>query len=143
MCRLVALSTIPPATPALAWATWQTANVIDYVCFEKKLATTRELYDAIMNNWEGHEELYRLINSSSVPHYGNGDPVADKYVDFAASTYAEGINRCTGPRGNHFAAGCYPVTCNVLFGYFTSATPGRPQEQRTADGWYFWPSRYG
>ena len=110
-------------------------NVIDYICFDKKLATTREMYDAIMNNWEGHEELYRLINSSSVPHYGNGDPVADKYVHFAASSYAEGINRCTGPRGNHFAAGCYPVTCNVLFGYFTAATPdGRKCSEPLTDG---------
>ena len=109
-------------------------NVIDYVCFRKKLATTRELYDAVMNNWEGYEELRRVIQGS-VPRYGNGDDQADQYISFAASTYAHGIMRCSGPRGNHFAAGCYPVTTNVLLGYATWATPdGRRTSEALADG---------
>lgn len=109
-------------------------NVIDYVCFREKLATTRELYDAIMNNWEGSEELRQIINGR-VPRYGNGDPEADKYLDFTASTYADAINRATGPRGNRFCAGCYPVTANVIFGWFTWATPdGRKQGDPLSDG---------
>ena len=109
-------------------------NVIDYVCFRKKLATTRELYDAVMNNWEGYEELRRVIQGS-VPRYGNGDDQADQYISFAASTYAHGIMRCSGPRGNHFAAGCYPVTTNVLFGFGTWATPdGRKTSEALTDG---------
>ena len=107
--------------------------VIDYLCFDKKICTTRELYDAVMNNWQGHEELYRMINGS-VPHMGN-DSEADKYLQFAADTYADGIIRCTGPRGNHFAAGCYPVTTNVLFGFGTWATPdGRKTSEALTDG---------
>ena len=89
-------------------------NIIDQVCFRDKLATTRELYDALMHNWEGYEELRQIINGK-IPRYGNGDPEADKYVDFTASTYATAINRATGPRGG-FSAGCYPVTANVIFG---------------------------
>ena len=109
-------------------------NVIDYLCFKTKKCTTRELYDAVMNNWEGYEELYRLINSGDVPHYGN-DSDADRYLEFAASTYADGIIRCTGPRGNHFAAGCYPVTTNVMFGFTTWATPdGRKTSEALTDG---------
>ncbi|MBR4443282.1 MAG: glycyl radical protein, partial [Clostridia bacterium] len=108
-------------------------NVIDYVCFRKKIATTRELYDAIMHNWEGYEELRQIINGR-VPRYGNGNPEADKYVDFTASTYAKAINRATGPRGG-FAAGCYPVTANVIFGWFTWATPdGRKFGDPLSDG---------
>ena len=108
-------------------------NVIDYVCFREKLATTRELYDAIMHNWEGFEELRQIINGR-VPRYGNGDKQADKYVDFTARTYAEAINRATGPRGG-FAAGCYPVTANVIFGWFTWATPdGRKCGDPLTDG---------
>ncbi len=108
-------------------------NIIDYVCFKKKLATTRELYDAIMANWEGYEELRQIINGE-VPRYGNGNPEADKYVDFTASTYAKAINKATGPRGG-FSAGCYPVTANVIFGWFTWATPdGRKCGDPLTDG---------
>ena len=108
-------------------------NIIDYVCFREKIATTRELYDAIMANWEGYEELRQIINGR-VPRYGNGDPEADKYVDFTASTYANAINRGTGPRGR-FSAGCYPVTANVIFGWFTWATPdGRKFGDALTDG---------
>jgi formate C-acetyltransferase len=109
-------------------------NIIDYVCFKEKIATTKELYDAVMNNWEGYEELHQQI-VGKCPHYGNGDDEADKYLDFAAATYANGINRCTGPRGNHFQAGCYPVTLNVVFGMFTAATPdGRKCGDPLSDG---------
>ena len=109
-------------------------NIIDYVCFREKLATTRELYDALMKNWQGYEELRQKINGV-VPRYGNGDPQADKYVRFTAHTYADAINRATGPRGNRFSAGCYPVTANVLFGMFTWATPdGRKFGDALSDG---------
>ncbi len=109
-------------------------NVIDQVCFRQKIATTRELYDAIMHNWEGYEELRQIINGR-IPRVGNADPECDKYLTFAAKTYADAINRCTGPRGNHYAAGCYPVTLNVVFGGFTAATPdGRKAGEPLSDG---------
>ncbi|MBQ1331284.1 MAG: hypothetical protein IIY36_00005 [Lachnospiraceae bacterium] len=109
-------------------------NVIDYLCFREKKCTTRELYDAIMANWEGYEELRQYI-IGKVPHFGNADPEADKYCNFAAMGYQRAITRCTGPRGNHYAAGCYPVTLNVVFGQFTWATPdGRKTGDALADG---------
>lgn len=109
-------------------------NVIDYCCFREKICTTREMYDALVNNWEGYEELRQKINGI-VPRYGNNDELADQYVDFTASTYANAIMSATGPRGNHFAAGCYPVTTNVLFGYGTWATPdGRKAGEPLTDG---------
>ena len=87
-----------------------------------------------MKNWEGYEELRQRINGV-VPRYGNGNSEADKYVDFTASAYADAINAATGPRGNHFSAGCYPVTANVLFGYMTWATPdGRKMGDPLTDG---------
>ena len=108
-------------------------NIINQVCFVQKLATTRELYDAIMNNWEGYEELRQIINGRVI-RYGNGNPEADQFVDFTASTYANAINRATGPRGG-FSAGCYPVTANVIFGWFTWATPdGRKCGDPLTDG---------
>jgi len=109
-------------------------NVIDYCCFREKICTTRELYDALVNNWEGYEELRQKINGI-VPRYGNNDELADQYISFTADTYANAIMSATGPRGNHFAAGCYPVTTNVLFGYGTWATPdGRKAGEPLTDG---------
>ena len=108
-------------------------NIINYLCFETKKVTTRELYDAIMANWEGYEELRQIINGE-VPRYGNGIASADQFVEFTAHTYAEAINRHTGPRGG-FSAGCYPVTANVLFGWFTWTTPdGRKVGEPLTDG---------
>ena len=43
---------------------------IKYLVFDKKICTARELYDALMNNWEGYEELHSYIKND-VPHYGN------------------------------------------------------------------------
>ena len=109
-------------------------NIINQVCFRQKIATTRELYDALMNNWEGYEELRQRI-VGKLPHFGNADPDCDRFMTFAATTYADAITRCVGPRGNHYTAGCYPVTLNVVFGYGTAATPdGRKQGDPLSDG---------
>ena len=109
-------------------------NVINQVCFEKKIATTRELYDALMANWEGYEDLHQYI-LGKVPHFGNNDPEADKYLSFVADTYADGITRGKSPRGCDWSAGCWPVTLNVVMGMFNAATPdGRKTGDPLSDG---------
>ena len=109
-------------------------NVIAQVCFKTKKDTTRELYDALMANWEGYEEMHQYI-LNQVPHFGNGDPEADKYLKFVADTYSEGITRGTSPRGCHWSAGCWPVTLNVVMGMFNAATPdGRNAGAPLSDG---------
>jgi len=107
--------------------------IIDRLCFKDKICTTRELYDAIMNNWEGAEDLRGYINNQ-LPRYGNGDPEVDAYSTWLAQSYADIANSKTGPRGR-YAAGLYPVTMNVMFGLKTSATPdGRYSGQPLSDG---------
>lgn len=109
-------------------------NIIDQLCFRDKICTTRELYDAIINNWEGHEELHQYILGRA-KHFGNNDPEADKYLKFVADTYSHGITRAHGPRGNHWTAGCWPVTLNVVHGGFCQATPdGRKTGDPLSDG---------
>jgi formate C-acetyltransferase len=54
-------------------------TAIKYMVFDKKLCTAKELYDAVMANWEGYEPLrQRILNE--VPHYGNADPYADEQM---------------------------------------------------------------
>ncbi|MBR0401342.1 MAG: pyruvate formate lyase family protein, partial [Lachnospiraceae bacterium] len=47
-------------------------NIIDQLCFKEKYCTTRELYDALVSNWEGHEELRQYIVGKA-GHYGNAN----------------------------------------------------------------------
>ena len=109
-------------------------NIIDQVCFRDKKATTRELYDAIMNNWEGYEDLHQYV-LYRCSHFGNNDPEADKYLKFVADTYSDGITRHLGPRGNHWTAGCWPVTMHVVHGNWCQATPdGRCTGEPLSDG---------
>ena len=108
-------------------------NIIEHCCFDKKICTTREMYDAIKNNWEGYEDLHAYILGDA-PHYGNGIEKCDEHAAFAAKCFADAVNSLTGPRGR-CSAGMYPVTTNVMFGRFTSATPdGRFKGEPLADG---------
>ena len=69
------------------------------------------------------------------PHYGNNNPKADRFVTPITEMFAAAVYSHTGPRGNHFAPGMYPVTTNILFGRQTPATPdGRFKGEPLADG---------
>ena len=108
-------------------------NIIDYCCFKKKICTTREMYDAVMNDWEGFEDLRAYIINEA-PHYGNGIPECDEYAAFVAKCFSDTVNSLTGPRGR-YSAGMYPVTINVAYGMVTGATPdGRKKGEPLADG---------
>ncbi|MGI6217215.1 MAG: glycyl radical protein [Coriobacteriales bacterium] len=108
-------------------------GVIDQLCFQRKDATTRELYDAIMANWEGYDEL-RAHVVNDLEHYGNGEPEVDKYLKWVGDTFCDKINSMTGPRG-HYAAGIWPVTMHVVYGKITWATPdGRHAGEPLSDG---------
>ena len=109
-------------------------NVINQVCFVTKKYTTRELYDALMANWVGYEEMRQYI-INQVPHFGNNIEEADQFLKFVADTYSEGISRGTSPRGCHWSPGCWPVTLNIVMGMFNHATPdGRKTGDPLSDG---------
>lgn len=108
-------------------------NVINELCFRQKKCSTRELYNALINNWEGYEELRQYI-IGKIPHYGNGNPEIDRFASFTADVFSDYVPTLTSHRG-HFAAGMYPVTMNVVFGKFTPATPdSRRAGDSLADG---------
>jgi formate C-acetyltransferase len=107
--------------------------MIKHLCFDTKKCTTRELYDALINNWKSYEDLQQYIKSSNL-HYGNAVPEVDALAAWASETFAETITSCTGPRCSYTAA-MFPVTANVMFGMFTGATPdGRTAGTPLADG---------
>ena len=111
----------------------ESLNVINQLCFVQKKCTTRELYDALVNNWEGYDDLRNYI-INSVEHYGNGNPQIDQFAKFAADLYSDYVPQMSTYRGR-FAAGMYPVTMNVVYGKFTPATPdSRYSGDSLADG---------
>ncbi|MDR1216979.1 MAG: hypothetical protein LBJ99_00125, partial [Oscillospiraceae bacterium] len=108
-------------------------TAIKYMCFDKKLATTREMYEAVIANWEGHEELrQRIINEA--PHYGNGDPYADMEMKWICDTYYNACKECYSMRSKVYKAGLYGASDHVTQGYTTWATPdGRQTGEPIAD----------
>ena len=108
-------------------------STIKYMCFDKKLITTRELYDAWMANWEGYEPLRQRI-LKEVPHYGNADPYVDEELKWCVDLYYECCQECHSMRSKVYKAGLYGASDHVAQGYITFATPdGRKTGTPIAD----------
>ena len=108
-------------------------TTIKYMCFDKKLITTRELYDAFIANWEGYEPLrQRILNE--VPHYGNADPYADEELKWCVDLYYRLCHECHSVRSKVYKAGLYGASDHVAQGHITFATPdGRRTGEPIAD----------
>ncbi|MDR0904671.1 MAG: formate C-acetyltransferase/glycerol dehydratase family glycyl radical enzyme [Oscillospiraceae bacterium] len=96
---------------------------IKQLVFEEKKVTGRELLDAVIANWDGHEELYAYVNSDRVHHYGNDDDYADSLAKFAMDTWCKHIERRPNTRGGFYQPGAYSVTVNVAHGQNQWASP--------------------
>lgn len=108
-------------------------STIKYMCFDKKLCTTRELYDAFISNWEGHEPLRQQI-LSEVPHFGNADPYADMEMKWCVETYIDQCSKVYSARTSKYKSGQYGAADHIAQGYRTWATPdGRFSGEPIAD----------
>jgi len=108
-------------------------TTIKYMVFDKKLCTARELYDAVMANWDGYEALRQQI-LYEVPHYGNADPYADEQMKWICDTYYELCQECSSTRAKVYKSGLYGASDHVAQGYHTWATPdGRKTGEALAD----------
>ena len=108
-------------------------STIKYLCFDKKIATTRELYDAWIANWEGHEPLrQRILNE--VPHYGNADPYVDDELKWCVDLYYNICSECYSVRADKYSSGLYGASDHIAQGWVTFATPdGRRTGEPLAD----------
>ena len=108
-------------------------TAIKYMCFDKKICTTRELYDAYMADWEGYEDLQQLI-LKNVPHYGNDDPYADEEMAWIVGTYIELCDEISTMRTDMYKPGMFSAAGHITQGWMTWATPdGRKTGQPIAD----------
>ena len=94
---------------------------IKKLVFDDKKVSARELYDALVSNWAGYEDLQQYI-INEVPHYGNNIAEVDELAEWAMSAYADHMNTVSGPRGN-WRGGTFTVTTHIEFGRVTAATP--------------------
>ena len=107
---------------------------IKKLVFEKGSYTGSQLLQAIKDNWEGHEKLYALVNSSKVPHYGNDDDYADELFKFIFECYCRNMDVGTNPRGGKYIPGVYTVNANVGMGLNTNASlDGRKASEPISD----------
>ncbi|MBQ4176613.1 MAG: formate C-acetyltransferase/glycerol dehydratase family glycyl radical enzyme [Lachnospiraceae bacterium] len=107
---------------------------IRYLLFEQKVCTGEELLKALSDNWEGHDYLYALVNSTHVPHFGNDDDRADELFAWLFECYCRHISGRKNPRGGSFNPGVYSVNANVAMGLGTSASAdGRKAGEAISD----------
>ena len=64
---------------------------IKQLVFEEKRFTGAEMLQAVKDNWQGHDILYALVNSSKVHHYGNDDDYADDLFKFIFECYCRNV----------------------------------------------------
>ncbi len=108
-------------------------TTIKYMIFDKKLISAKELYDAVMANWEGYDELRAQI-LAEVPHYGNDDPYADDEMAWVCDLYYRLCGECHSVRSKVYKAGLYGAADHISQGYQTWATPdGRRDGEPLAD----------
>ncbi len=115
-----------------------TANVgdslmaIKKLCFDDKSVSTRDMFDALANNWVGYEWIREKI-VKEVPHYGNNIPEVDDLASWALGIFADHMTQATNARGN-FSGGTFTMTMHLRHGKNTPATPdGRAAGEPLAD----------
>jgi len=100
----------------------ESLTAIKYMVYDAKLCTARELYDAVMANWEGYEELRRRI--LNMPHhYGNADEYADVQVKWLIETMVEALRKGRGLRSDLYRVGLFTASSHVVAGTRAWATP--------------------
>ena len=105
---------------------------VKHLVFDEKICTARELYDAIMANWEGYEELRTAAKKA--PTFGNADPAVDELASWVSDMFTDRVTGFTSPRGS-CAAGAYSAGVHVAMGYGVWATPnGRQKGEALSDG---------
>ncbi len=106
---------------------------IDRLVFAEKQVTMEQLLKALEDDFEGHEDLHRLV--SRVPKYGNDDELADRYAKLVAQIFCEEVARHRNTRGGVYLPGFLSMTTHEGFGSFVGALPsGRKAFQTFANG---------
>ena len=108
-------------------------TALKYIVYDKMIATREEFLQAILDNWEGHEELRQIV-LNTVPHYGNNDPYADESMTYVMNLYYDITRAFSTCRCTTYKCGTFGASDHVVQGEITWATPdGRKTGDPIAD----------
>lgn len=96
---------------------------IKYICFDQKLVTPKELYEAMRSNWEGErgEEIRQMCLRA--PKYGNADDYVDAIGEKLWNDFRDEARKYKGAFGNEVLLSAVSITTHEPAGRLTAATP--------------------
>ncbi|GAA0748236.1 trans-4-hydroxy-L-proline dehydratase [Clostridium oceanicum] len=107
---------------------------VKYNVFDNENITMKELLDAMKSNFEGHEDILKLVKKKT-PKYGNDDDYADDIMQEIFDAYYNEVNGRKNGRGGVHRIDMLPTTCHVYFGSVIGATPdGRKANLPVSEG---------
>ncbi len=107
-------------------------SAVEKVVFIDKAATLSELRDALRDNFEGHEQLHKLLLDA--PKYGNNDDFADKYAVWFLDYLSSLFDRYRTRDGGYIYVAMAANVQNIYAGKHIAATPdGRLQGEPLSD----------
>lgn len=108
------------------------AAIKKYV-FEEGKVTLGQICDALAANFEGYEDLQRLLIRA--PKFGNNDPYVDTLVNQVLSYVSDVVAETPGFHGAQSTAAAAAVTANIGLGMVLGATPdGRKAGEPISEG---------
>lgn len=106
---------------------------IKKVVFEDKKITMAQLIDALDSNFEGAEDIRKLLLAA--PKFGNDDDYVDDIVNDVLMHGSKILTSMKGACGAKINCAAAAVTANVIFGYNVGATPdGRKAGEPISEG---------
>lgn len=108
------------------------AAIKKYV-FEEGRVTLGEICDALRANYEGYEDLQKLLLRA--PKFGNNDPYVDHIVNDVLSYVSDVVAQTSGFHGAQSTVAAAAVTANIGLGMVCGATPdGRKAGEPISEG---------
>jgi len=121
-------------------AIYGNANVYDglmaikHCIYDKKLLKWKKLHQALLDDFEGHEDIRQMLAHSS-SRFGNGVQEVDEFANQVNAVHADFCWNQVDSRNGRYTCGVWPVNGHVGAGHWTAATPdGRHKGAPLVDG---------
>ncbi len=95
---------------------------VKHCVFEDRTLTMDQLMAALRADFDGHEDLARMLGSKT-PKYGNDDPRADDIAEALFNAYYDVLNGRHNTKGGRYRVNLLPTTVHIYFGSVVGATP--------------------
>ena len=97
-------------------------SALKYHVFDEKNLSMSELLEILKNNFEGAENVKKMLLNDT-PKYGNDDDYADDIMRDVFEIFFEAVDGRPNTKGGHFRINLLPTTSHVYFGSVVGAAP--------------------